>query len=114
MHRSPGGKWIALLCVIPAPLGREADEQELPGPMHLKASSRFVIRTAPAPRSRRTHCPLGEQAEGAWVPALSREGLSDPRGAGMTLVECHAKRHTGPDTAPAGLTGAIHMKWKML
>jgi hypothetical protein len=31
--------------------------------------------------------------------------------AGMTLVEVSREAHTGPDTAPTGLTGAIHMKW---
>jgi hypothetical protein len=32
----------------------------------------------------------------------------------MTMEEVAREAHTGPDTAPAGPTGAIHMKWKML
>ena len=38
--------------------------------MHLKANPRLAFHVARDPRCRRANCPIGEQADGARVPAL--------------------------------------------
>src|SRR5215475_11963817 len=99
-------------CVIPAPLGRAADERERPGPMHLKASSRIEYRTMRDPRSARgltqSESKLNVHGSrpfplGPFRPSRCRDDV----GGGGTRLTHRALN------SPYDLLG-IHMKWKKL